>query len=64
MGMRDWTSPSRISSAQGLPWGDIVTVSAGSYTGDMPYLNGYYVDRGDAMLRAYPGHDNIALCIN
>ncbi len=48
----------------GFALGDIVTVSAGSYTGDMPYLNGYYVDRGDAMLRAYPGHDNIALCIN
>ena len=48
----------------GFALGDIVTVSVGSYTGDMPYLNGYYVDRGDAMLRAYPGHDNIALCIN
>ena len=48
----------------GFELGDIVTVTAGSYTGDMPYLNGYYVDRGDYMLRAYPGHTNIAVCIN
>lgn len=39
-------------------------MTAGSYTGDMPYLNGYYVDRGDYMVRGYPGHTNIALCIN
>ena len=48
----------------GFALGDIVTVSAGSYVGDMPYLNGYYVDRGEYMLRAYPGHTNIAVCIN
>ena len=48
----------------GFALGDIVTVTAGSYTGDMPYFNGYYVDRGEYMLRAYPGHTNIAVCIN
>lgn len=48
----------------GFALGDIVTVTAGSFTGDMPYLNGYYVDRGEAMVRAYPGHTNIAVCIN
>ncbi len=48
----------------GFELGDIVTVSAGSYTGDMPYFNGYYVDRGEYMVRAYPGHTNIAVCIN
>ncbi len=48
----------------GFELGDIVTVSAGSYHGDMPYFNGYYVDRGEYMLRAYPGHTNIAVCIN
>jgi hypothetical protein len=31
---------------------------------DMPYLNGYYVDEGELMLRAYPGDDTIAICIN
>ena len=48
----------------GFSLGDIVTVSAGSYTGDMPYFNGYYVDPGEAMLLAYPGKENIAVCIN
>ena len=48
----------------GFALGDIVTVTAGTFTGDMPYLNGYYVDRGEFMVRAYPGHTNIAVCIN
>ena len=48
----------------GFTLGDIVTVQAGTYTGDIPYLNGYYVDRGEYMVRAYPGHTCIAVCIN
>ncbi len=48
----------------GFALGDIVTVEAGSYSGDMPFFNGYYVDRGEYMLRAYPGYENIAVCIN
>ncbi len=48
----------------GFDLGDIVTVTAGSFSGDMPYLNGYYVDRGETMVRPYPGHTNIAVCIN
>ena len=48
----------------GFALGDIVTVTAGNYTGDMPYLNGYYVERGEPMVRAYPGYTNIAVCIN
>ncbi len=51
-------------TAAGFQLGDIVTVTAGTYTGDMPYFNGYYVDNGEYMLRAYPGHTNIAVCIN
>ncbi len=47
--------------AAGFALGDIVTVSVGSYTGDMPYLNGYYVDRGEHLLHAYPGTDVIAV---
>ena len=50
--------------AAGFTLGDIVTVTAGTYEGDMPYFNGYYVDRGEPMVRAYPGHTNIAVCIN
>ena len=51
-------------TAAGFELGDIVTVTAGSYTGDIPYFNGYYVDRGEYMVRAYPGHTCIAVCIN
>lgn len=50
--------------ARGFELGDVVTVTAGSYTGEMPFFDGYYVDTGDYMLRAYPGHTNIAVCIN
>ncbi len=48
----------------GFELGDIVTVKAGTFEGDMPYFNGYYVDKGEYMLRAYPGHTCIAVCIN
>ena len=48
----------------GFALGDIVTVKAGTFEGDMPYFNGYYVNHGETMLRAYPGHTNIAVCIN
>ena len=50
--------------SSGFSLGDVVTVEAGSYTGDMPYLNGYYVDRGEYLVCAYPGNKNIAVCIN
>lgn len=51
-------------NAAGFDLGDIVTVAAGGDEWDMPYLNGYYVDRGLFFLRAFPGTDCIALCIN
>lgn len=51
-------------SAAGFELGDVVTVNAGSFTGDMPYLNGYYVGKNEYMVRAYPSDTNIALCIN
>ena len=51
-------------NAAGFDLGDIVTAAAGDSEWDMPYLNGYYVDRGEYMLRAFPGTDYIALCIN
>lgn len=50
--------------ARGFQLGDVVTVTAGDFTADMPYLDGYYVDTGAMMLRAYPGKTYIAVCIN
>ncbi|MBQ8536027.1 MAG: tyrosine-protein phosphatase [Clostridia bacterium] len=50
--------------AAGFALGDEITVQAGTYTGDMPFYDGYYVDNGDYMVRAYPGHTCIAVCIN
>lgn len=50
--------------AAGFELGDAVTVTAGSYNDDIPFFDGYYVDRGDKMVRAYPGHEFIAVCIN
>ena len=48
----------------GFELGDIITVKAGNYEGDMPYFNGYYVDRGEYLVCAYPRHDYISVCIN
>ena len=48
----------------GFELGDIVTVTCGSYIGDMPVFNGYYVDRGSCMLRVAPNKGGISLCIN
>lgn len=50
--------------AAGFTLGDVVTVTAGNFEGDMPFFDGYYVDKGDYMVRAYPGHEYIAACIN
>ena len=48
----------------GFELGDIVTVEMDNFSQDMPYLNGYYVDKGEYMLRAYPGSETLAVCIN
>jgi len=48
----------------GFDLGDIVTVTCGNYTGDMPVFNGYYVDRGSCMLRIDPHDGDISLCVN
>ena len=50
--------------AAGFTLGDVVTVKAGTFEGDMPFFDGYYVDKGAMMVRAYPGHECIAVCIN
>lgn len=48
----------------GFELGDIVTVTCGGYTGDMPVFNGYYAEHGDYMLRIDPQEGDIGLCIN
>ena len=50
--------------AAGFTLGDVVTVKAGTFEGEMPFFDGYYVDKGAYMVRAYPGHEVIAVCIN
>ncbi len=50
--------------AAGFALGDIVHVKAGSFEGDMPFFNGFYVDRGECVLWAYPGHEHITVCLN
>lgn len=48
----------------GIVLGDIVTVTVNDFEGDMPYLNGYYVDRDETLVLASPGHADISLRIN
>ncbi len=48
----------------GFALGDVVTVTGGSYTGDMPVFNGYYTDRGGFLVRIDPNDGDIGLCIN
>ena len=50
--------------AEGYTLGDVVTVTAENYNDDVPYLNGYYVEKGEGLLRAYPNEEHIAVCIN
>ena len=50
----------------GYELGDSVNVvfDNGYTLTDIPLFDGYYVDRGMPLLRAYPTHKNIAVCIN
>ena len=48
----------------GFALGDIVTVTGGGYTGDMPVFDGYYADRGGFLLRIDPNDGDIGLGIN
>jgi len=50
---------------KGFKLGDMVTVTyANGYTLEAPFLDGYYVENGMPLIRAYPGHEKIAVCIN
>ena len=51
-------------TAAGFELGDVVTVTCGSYVGDMPVFDGYYTDRGGFMLRVDPHEGDIGLCVN
>ena len=49
----------------GFKLGDMVTVIFDNgFILEAPYLDGYYVDNGGPLVRAYPGQNNIAVCIN
>ena len=48
----------------GIVLGDVVTVKVNGFEGDMPYLNGYYVDRDETLVLASPGHSDISVCFN
>jgi len=49
----------------GFEYGDMVTVIFDNgFVLEAPYLDGYYVDSGAPLVRAYPGHTNVGICIN
>lgn len=49
----------------GFKTGDMVTVIFNNgFVLEAPFLDGYYVDSGKPLVRAYPGKTNIAVCIN
>jgi protein tyrosine/serine phosphatase len=52
--------------ADGYELGDTVDVefSNGYKFTNIPFYDGYYVAKGEPLLRAYPGHETIAVCIN
>ena len=50
--------------AEGFNLGDVVTVTLEKYNGEMPYINGFYVEKGEDLLLAYPVYENINICIN
>lgn len=49
----------------GFKTGDMVTaIFDNGFVLEAPFLDGYYVDNGNPLVRAYPGQTNIAVCIN
>lgn len=49
----------------GFKAGDMVTVIFDNgFVLRAPFLDGYYVDNGAPLVRAYPGHETVAVCIN
>jgi hypothetical protein len=52
--------------ADGYELGDTLDVefSNGYKFTNIPFYDGYYVAKGEPLVRAYPGHETIAVCIN
>lgn len=49
----------------GYQFGDMVTaIFDNGFVIEAPYLDGYYVNSGEPLVRAYPGHETVAVCIN
>jgi len=49
----------------GFEHGDMVTaIFDNGFVIEAPFLDNYYVETGNPLVRAYPGHTNIAVCIN
>ncbi|HUW39852.1 MAG TPA: tyrosine-protein phosphatase [Rectinemataceae bacterium] len=49
----------------GFKFGDMATVVFDNgFVLEAPYLDGYYVNNGAPLIRAYPGQTDIAVCIN
>ena len=49
----------------GYNFGDLVTIEFDNgFKMDMPYVDGYFVEKGAYLLRAYPGDETVAVCIN
>ncbi len=49
----------------GFKAGDMVTaIFNNGFVLEAPFLDGYYVDAGKPLVRAYPGQTNIAVCVN
>lgn len=49
----------------GFKEGDMVTaIFENGFVLEAPFLDNYYVDNGQPLVRAYPGHTNICICIN
>ncbi|MGM0438453.1 MAG: tyrosine-protein phosphatase [Bacillota bacterium] len=49
----------------GFEHGDMVTaIFDNGFVVEAPFLDGYYVDKGDPLIRAYPDHEKIAVAIN
>ena len=53
-------------NALGYVYGDSVDIlfSNGYELTDIPYYNGFYTENGQLLLVAYPGYDDIKVCIN
>ncbi len=49
----------------GFAFGDMVTITFDNgFTLDAPFVDGYFVEKGAYLLRAYPGDETVAVCIN